>query len=152
MKKIPIIEINTDEVIKNWNKAQPLRLTTFMNQGNLERYFKSQPKWKVKSTIHSQSMLYDLGVQENYGIYLYVKYKGGFALSIVAGQGLYCSPKKKTTDYSSVEIALMKNDKFLSAEDAHDISMQTNLFDRGGICGYCTSRKLKQVKEYVESL
>jgi len=144
IKKTPIININTGQIIKEWHTDKPQRLSK-LTQENLETYFKSQPGWIIKDSL-SETRRDNL--KNKYGIYVFAQYKNGYGLSIVAGEGrvrLYCSPNVVQDEYNSVEVGLTKGNLLANSD-------QRRKFFKHTVEGHSSLNEVKKLKEYVETL
>jgi len=73
-----------------------------LTQDDLIDFFKKRKGWKIM----------EIGdIDEYYGICIYARYLNRYGITIVAGKNFYCSPKKITNKYHSVEVGFHKNIK-----------------------------------------
>jgi hypothetical protein len=107
IKRTPIIDVNGKRIIKEWSKKNPIRLDA-LTQKDLERFFNSRKGWKIIKTLSSIH-------RDDYGIFIHSQYRNGLEISIIAGEGLYSSPRKKAEEYNSVEIAIFKGDNWITS-------------------------------------
>jgi len=109
-----------------------------MRQDTLKSFISRQPGWNVVAS-YKRSM-------KRYGIGLDTKYKNGWGLSFVAGEGVYSSPQKKVRNYTSVEVALISpRNKVIRGHG-------NRKYFEYGVEGWSNLNKIKKLMKYVEKM
>jgi len=137
IKRVPIIDVNTGEVIRKWSSGKMQEING-LTQENLEKFFRKREGWNVIRTRK--------GFTKTHGIFVCARYKNDIEISVMAGEGLYSSPRKKAEKYQTVEVAIFdKNDEWITKRSRHSDS-------EAPVIGYVGEPELIRIVSEIERM
>lgn len=137
MKFNPKNTYNIRNIIGKWDEFRSI------TEKDLIDFFKKRKGWTVRKRYAGSQL----------GIDIIATYKNDISISILAGEGAFSMPHKLQKEYSSVEIAILKNSTVtpglqIDVPNRH-IKSDINKF---GASGYINFLDLRSIVEGVEKL
>lgn len=143
MKFKPKNTYNVRNAIGKWDEFRSI------TEKDLIKLFKKRKGWKIKKRA-MHHLLEFAGGSSQLGIDLKATYNN-ISISIIAGEGSYSTPEQYQTEYSSVEVALLKNGKVTPFPiDIPNYQIKSDI-NKYGLAGYVNLFELKSIIEGIEN-